>query len=65
MTKYGMRKNDMPKVDIREFYEKDGETLPGKKGIMLKYEEWNILKKYIPEIDKALGGDDGQVEDEE
>ena len=31
-------------VGIREYYEKDGELKPGKKGIALNLEQWNLLK---------------------
>ncbi|POY70446.1 hypothetical protein BMF94_6514 [Rhodotorula taiwanensis] len=41
-------------VDIRETYEKDGETLPGKKGIMLNIEQWDRLKKAIGVLDEAV-----------
>lgn len=42
------------RVDIREYYPDDGEQLPGKKGINLSIEEWEALKKKIPEIDAMI-----------
>ncbi|XP_078344493.1 uncharacterized protein LOC144630053 [Oculina patagonica] len=41
-------------VDIREFYEADGELRPGKKGISLKVEEWEKLKNLAGDIDEAI-----------
>lgn len=41
-------------VDIREFYEKDGKQLPGKKGVALKAGEFGLLKDLLSHIDEAV-----------
>lgn len=41
-------------VNIREYYEKDGEELPGKTGIALSVEQFESFKKLIPDIEEAI-----------
>jgi len=41
-------------VSIREYYDKDGELRPGKKGISLNMEQWNSLKDHMDDINEAI-----------
>ncbi|XP_065911040.1 activated RNA polymerase II transcriptional coactivator p15-like [Dysidea avara] len=43
-------------VDIREYWDSDGELKPGKKGISLSLEQWEKLKGFVSEIDKRISG---------
>lgn len=41
-------------VDIREFYEDGGELKPGKKGISLSLDQWEMIKKSQSSVDKEI-----------
>ncbi|ENN71074.1 hypothetical protein HUJ04_007529 [Dendroctonus ponderosae] len=41
-------------VNIREFYNADGDLRPGKKGIMLTGEQWQRFKASVNEIDEEM-----------
>ncbi|XP_075216652.1 single stranded-binding protein c31A [Lycorma delicatula] len=41
-------------VDIREYYDADGELKPGKKGISLSASQWRKFLSYVNEIDEAV-----------
>jgi hypothetical protein len=37
-----------------QYYEKDGQELPGSKGIALSAEQWATLMAHAPQVDAAL-----------
>ncbi len=41
-------------VNIREYYEKDGEQKPGSKGIAMPPEQWHKLAAGLGVLDAAL-----------
>ena len=45
---------DKKMVSVREYYEKDGEWLPGKKGISMTLEQFSALVELLPCIEGEL-----------
>ncbi|TPX15740.1 uncharacterized protein E0L32_000074 [Thyridium curvatum] len=50
-------------INIREYYENDGELKPGKKGISLSIEQYKALLKAIPAINAELRSQGQPVDD--
>ncbi|KAI1176540.1 transcriptional Coactivator p15-domain-containing protein [Nemania sp. FL0916] len=48
-------------VNIREYYDNNGELRPGKKGIMLSLEQYNALLGAIPDVNAELQSKGFQV----
>lgn len=45
---------NMKLVDLREYYQKDGNWLPGSKGLSLTEDQWNVLVSKMVDISEAL-----------
>lgn len=41
-------------VNVREYYEKDGQELPGKKGISMPVDQFAAIISILPDIEQAL-----------
>ncbi|CAH1253271.1 activated RNA polymerase II transcriptional coactivator p15-like isoform X2 [Branchiostoma lanceolatum] len=46
-------------IDIREYYDADGELKPGRKGISLSKDQWQKLKAAMEDIDEKIQAIEG------
>lgn len=46
---------NVPTVGVREYYEKDGKTLPGFKGMNMSLEQWGVFCGFVDAIETAMG----------
>lgn len=44
----------MPMVNVREYYEKNGEMCPGAKGLSMPEEQWTAFKAVLPNLVKTM-----------
>ena len=51
------------RIDIREYYDSDGELKPGKKGISLRLSLWNTLKDKIQDINSCITANESLLVD--
>jgi hypothetical protein len=51
------------RIDIREYYDADGELKPGKKGISLRTNIWNTLKDKISDINSCIAENKSRLVD--
>ncbi|EEH17140.1 hypothetical protein PABG_07227 [Paracoccidioides brasiliensis Pb03] len=49
-------------ISVREYYEKDGQELPGKKGISLPLEQFNALVQLLPDVEAVIKEKGGSLE---
>ncbi|EEH08666.1 conserved hypothetical protein [Histoplasma capsulatum G186AR] len=49
-------------VSVREYYEKDGQELPGKKGISMPLDQFNTLIQLIPNVETAIKEKGGSLD---
>ncbi|PGH30656.1 hypothetical protein GX50_06565 [[Emmonsia] crescens] len=49
-------------VSVREYYEKDGQELPGKKGISMPLEQFNTLVQLLPNVEAVIKEKGGSLD---
>ena len=52
------------RIDVREYYERDGKMLPGKKGLSLPLKEYEIMKNFIQDgtLDDIIQEKESEIE---